>query len=419
MGLRFYTKGVIEVSGPLDGVLVIEWAMFRNGPVTGSIMGDLGANVVKVEQPGVGDAQRGMGQLYGDSMQLPGGKVLIFETDNRSKRSVSINLKSKEGQTLAHRLIEKADVFITNFSDIVAERCAMNWTTLHEVNPLLIYGQATGFGSKGPEANWRAFDTLAQARSGLMYAAGDLEDNADEPVGVVGTIMDEMSATMLAFGIVTALFHRERTGLGQRVETSLFGSALHLQALNTDSTLFRRRPLSRHSRKRPPNVMGNHYCCADGKWIMFAEPQQNRFWSDFCQALGLSDLEQDDRFDSPRKRMRNRELVSILEQTIRQKTRSEWIQHFVDRGVRFAFGPVCSMDEMAEDEQAVANRYIVDWDHPVFGRIKTMGYPIDFSETPAQLQRASPELGEHTEEVLLEEGYTWHDISRLRELGAI
>ena len=406
------------MGGPLAGILVIEWAMFQNGPGAAYILGDLGAEVIKIEQPGVGDAGRGLLALYGDSMSLPGGRLITFETANRNKRSITVNLRHEKGRDVLFRLARKADVFLTNFSPAVAKRCNADWPILEKVNPRLIYGLTSGFGSKGPDADKRAFDTVAQAYSGLMYTMGD--GDSPEPVQAVGAIIDQAAASMLAFGITAALFARHQTGKGQKVETSMLGSSIHLQALAVNTALWRGRAPRRHSRRRPPNPMGNFYQCADGKWLLFGEPQSDRFWGEFCEAIGRPDLQADPRFDSVLKRRVNTELISILDALFATKKRDEWTHIFEQKQCRFVYSPILSMEEVGTLPQAILNRYILEVDHPDMGHIKTTGFPIDFSEASCEIKRPAPQFGQHTEEVLSEiAGYTWEEITQLKDAGAI
>ena len=406
------------MGGPLAGITVIEWAMFQNGPGAAYILGDLGAEVIKIEQPGVGDAGRGLVALYGDSMSLPGGRLVTFETANRNKKSITVNLRHEKGREVLFRLVRKADVFLTNFSPAVAKRCNADWTTLQKVNPRLIYGIASGFGSNGPDTNKRAFDTVAQAYSGLMHAMGD--EDSPEPVQAVGAIIDQAAASMLAFGITAALFARYQTGKGQKVETSMLGSSIHLQALAVNMALWQGRALRRHSRRRPPNPMGNFYQCADGKWLLLGEPQSDRFWGEFCEAIGRPDLKENPRFDSVRKRRANTELVSILDALFATKERDEWVHAFEQKQCRFVYSPILSMEEVGVLPQAILNRYLVDFEHPEMGRVKTIGFPIDFSETSCEIRNPAPQFGQHTEEVLSEmAGYTWEEIVQLKDVGAI
>jgi len=401
--------------GPLSGIKVVEWAMFINGPAAACLLGDLGAEVIKVEAPIVGDAGRGLASLYGSGMSLPSGRSIIFEVPNRNKKDVILNLKHKKGQEILHQLVKRADVFLTNFSEAVATRCGADWPTLSKVNPRIIYASTSGYGSKGPESGKRAFDTVAQARSGFMLSVGD-RDNV-EPQLVPGSMMDQAGATTLVIGVLAALLARNETEKGQKIEASMLGSAIALQTANVHVALWRGKPFGKHSRREPANPLGNYYCCGDGKWLLLAEPQSDRFWSELCEAVGRQDLIDDPKFNSMKKRERNSELVAILDIVFASKGRDDWVEHFASRDCRFAYSPVLSAEELADDPQVSENQYIIQWDHPVLGNIKTVAPPVSFSETPCGPAREAPEFGQHTEEVLLELGYSWEEMTKLRNSG--
>jgi len=406
---------------PLEGIRVIEWAGFHNGPAAGYMLGDLGAEVIKIEEPVRGDPARGMTQMYGDVMTLPGGRLVGFELANRNKKSIAVDLSKERGREVLYRLVAKSDVFFTNYyRNDVLRRNGVDYETLVKYNPRLIYAINSSYGLRGPMRNQRGFDTIAQARSGLMWAMGDRDMN--EPVQVVGAPCDQMGATMLAFAILAALLTRERLGIAQKVEVSLLGSSLHLQAIGLNVTLLRGRSYARHSQKRARNPLANHYRCKDGKWIMLAEPQADRFWSQFCRAMGLEELEHDPRFATALggRREHYAELIEILDQVFATRTRDEWIKRFEEMGVEFAYSPILDYYEVVEDPQVLENNYIVDFEHPTLGRVKFVNLPIEFSETPAGPVSAAPELGQHTEEVLTELlGYSWEEVAELKEEGAI
>jgi len=381
------------------------------------MLGDLGAEVIKVEEPGRGDHMRGAVSLWGASMALK-GRIVGFELANRNKRSLTLNLKSEAGREILYKLIERADVFLTNFPRRTARELGLDYESLSRRNPRLIYAVAHGYGSRGPWGEKRAFDPIAQALSGAMWAAGDRD--WPEPTQFIGGFFDQLGATLLAYGIMAALIARERTGEGQEVETSLLAGAIHQQAMNVNATFLTGRGMARHSQKRARQPLSNHYRCADGKWIIIAEPQSDRFWGEFCRAIGRPDLEHDPRFDTALKRRETyAELIPILDEVFASRPRDEWIKHFDELGCRFAYAPVYDLTEAIYSPQAQENEYVVDFDHPVFGRVKQVGCPIRFSKTPARIYREAPELGQHTEEILLELGYDWEDIARFREEGVV
>jgi crotonobetainyl-CoA:carnitine CoA-transferase CaiB-like acyl-CoA transferase len=258
-------------------------------------------------------------------------------------------------------------------------------------------------------------------------------------VQTVSGVADQMGATILAMGIMAALLARERTGAGQRVDASLLGSMLHLQSMGIGVTGFRGKSWVKHARKKARNPLTNHYRCADDKWILFSEIQADRFWPEFCRALGLDDLIDDPKFATAMggpdpdgrggrsgRRENAFELIDIIDRTLATKPRDEWVARFEEMKVPFAYSPVQDYYEVFEDPQVLANDYITEFEHPTggpdgrSGKVKVMGYPWRFSETPAQIAREAPEFGQHTEEVLGEMlGLSFEDVASLREQGVV
>lgn len=409
------------MSAPLEGIRVLEWAAFHNGPAAGYMLGDLGAEVIKLEEPLRGDPTRGMTHMYGDALTLPGGKLAWFELANRNKKGIAVDLTREQGRGIAYRLVEKSDVFITNYyRNNVLVRNGMDYDTLIKYNPRLIYALSSAYGLRGPRSNQRGFDTNIQAQSGLMWVMGDRDSH--EPVQIVGAPCDQMGATMLAYTILAALLARERLGIAQKVEVSMLGSAIHLQAVGLNFTLLRGRSNSRHSQKRARNPLANHYRCKDGKWLMLAEPQVERFWSQFCQIMGLDNLPHDPRFASVEEGIRKhcRELIQTLDEVFAKNTRDEWLARFEKMDAEFSYSPILDYEEAIQDPQVLENQYLVDFHHPVLGKVKLVNCPMEFSHTTVGPSREAPELGQHTEEVLIDLlGYSWEDIARLKEEGAI
>lgn len=401
----------------LEGIRIIDLGSFYAGVAAGYMLGDLGAEIIKIEEPVRGDGLRGMSAMYGEAMVVK-GRHITFETANRNKKDITLNLKAERGRQIFYELVRKSDVFCTNYSGSVLRRLGADCDTLKQLNPQLIYGLATAYGSEGREGEKRSFDTAALARSGLMWAAGDRDCN--EPVHIMGAICDQMAATMMAFAIVCALLGRERLGVAQQVEVSLLGSALHLQAIGVNLATIRGRAFARHTRTRSRNPLTNHYRCGDGEWILLAEPYDH-FWPEFCEAVGLEQLRDDPRFSTGLLRREHcEELVRILDQAFATKSRAEWLKLFEAKGARFAYSPIYSLPEAVSDPQAIENDYVTDFAHPVFGKVKLTGFPVRFSETPAAIQREAPEFGQHTEEVLSELlGYSLAEIAELRDEGVI
>lgn len=397
---------------PLEGIRILDWTIFQQGPVATMMLGDLGAEVIKLEERVGGDPGRGVMQIAGS--QTGGDKRnYYFEANNRHKKSVTLDLKKPQAQEIVYRLVEKSDVFVQNFRKGVAAKLGLDYQTLLRYNPKLIYASATGYGPEGPDSGEPSFDYMGLARSGIMLAVGEPHM---EPMNITGGIADQMGAIMLAHGIVVALLARERLGISQEVNTSHLGSMMALQGLNLACRLTLGKEFKRFYRTKAVNPLWNHYQCQDGKWVCFAMPQADRYWSDFCKTLGIQELEQDSRFATMRARGKNaEELIAMLDPIFASKPRDEWMR-ILKVGGDFIYTVVNSINDLPEDQQMLANNYIVNYDHPGWGPTQIVGSPLILSKTPANPKAPAPEFGEHTEQVLIDMlGYSWEDVARLKE----
>lgn len=400
------------MSMPLEGIRVIDWTLWQMGPICSALLGDLGADVIKIEQRAKGDPGRGVKRARGRSLLLPANRNAYFETNNRNKRGLAVDLTKEAGREIIYRLVEQADVFVQNFRSGVAQRLHLDYDTLSRYNPRLIYANASGYGPKGPESGRPSLDYLGLARSGIMTAV-PTSDGA--PVEINGSIADQMGAVLLAYGVLAALVARERLGVGQEVDSSHLGSMIALQGLHIGISLLINRDLEVWPRTKAQNPLWNHYQCGDGQWIALGLLQSDRYWHDFCGALHIEHLEKDSRFESMDKRADNcAELISILDKVFATKTYEQWAD-ILKENEDFIFTVVQARSDLATDRQVIANEYITEYDHPVLGKVKMVGCPVKFSKTPPAIRLPAPEFGEHTEEILLEIGYTWDDIARLRE----
>jgi len=397
------------MAGPLDGVKVVEITMFQQGPVAGMRLGDLGADIIKVE-PKTGDPGRGMMRIVGADTGLK-GRNYYFESNNRNKRSIVLDLRTEKGMEIFLKLIDGADVFLTNMSIEAPQRMGIGPEALMARNPRLIYTHASGWGREGPDANELSFDYTGIARSGTMMMCGE---RGGPPATLIPGMGDEHGGLMCAWAVTAALYAREKTGKGQLVDTSLMGSLIALHGVNFSAPGVLGKEFPRFIRAEAGNPIYNHYKCADGKWIVIAHLQPDRYWPNVCKAMGIEELEHDPKFSTIEARHDNgKELVSILDKKFATKTRAEWMEIFKKENVIHT--PIQSASEVFEDPQALANDYIVQVEHPVWGKIKMLGFPWTFHETPASVRREAPELGQHTEEILLELGYTWDDITKLKD----
>ena len=401
--------------GPLDGVKVVELGQFQQGPAAAMRLGDLGADVIKVEAP-TGDPGRGMLKIVEADGDLDGkGRNYYFEGQNRNKRSITLDLKKEEGLAVFFKLIEWADVFVNNLSINAPDRMGIGYEVLRKRNPRLIYAHTSGWGKNGPYADALSFDYTGIARCGTMMICGE---RGSPPQTIIPGTGDELGALMCAFAVCAALYAREKTGKGQRIDTSLMGGLIAMERLILSAPAFLGQEYARWMRAKAGNAMYNHYQCKDGKWIVIAHLQPDRYWPNVCKALGIEKLEHDPRFNSIDARKANAEkLVSIFDERFATKTRDEWMEIFKKENVICA--PIQTPLEVVNDPQAQANEYVIEVDDPVRGKTKQIGFPWVFSETPASVRRAAPELGEHTEEILLDVGYSRDDISKLRQDGII
>lgn len=400
---------------PLEGVRVIDCGIYHAGPGGPAILGDLGAEVVKIERPKTGDPIRMVKRIGTVPLELPGGRSIFFEGANRNKKSITLDLSTSEGQAIIHRLTSRSDVFMTNMRRPAVERLNITYPVLKEINPNLIYASVSAFGPKGPDRDRGGFDYQGQARSGFMYSLG--EDGMPPLVSQFG-IIDQITAIMTSHQILTALYMRERTGAGQEVHVSILGSATFLLYFNILISQMGGFEVPRHNHAIA-HPMRNHYQCADGRWLMMTLTPPERYWGSLCRALGRPDLENDPRFDTEDKRFeKSAELVTIFDDIFMMRTRQEWLDIFSEYDL-FCCG-VNSFMELEHDPQIIENEYLTDLDHPTLGKIKIPGYPVHFNGNCVQANRAAPELGEHTDEILTEVGgYSRSEIERFREDGVI
>jgi crotonobetainyl-CoA:carnitine CoA-transferase CaiB-like acyl-CoA transferase len=385
------------------------------GPRLPMMLGDLGAEVIKIEERESGDPGRGMLKLSG--VDLTDRPNFYFEANNRNKKSLTLDLKKPEGKAIVYELIAKSDVFVQNYRHGVAARIELDYATLRRHNPKLIYASATGYGPEGPEAADPSFDQLGLARSGIMLAVGEPDM---PPLQIAGGIADQMGAIMLAYGVMTALLVRERFGVGQQVDASHLGSMAFLQGLSLSARLMMGFAIPRMPRKYAANPLWNHYRCADDRWLCLGMLQPDRYWGDFVRALGRPELASDERFSTLRSRAANAgAAVEILDEIFASRTRAEWIP-ILRNGGDFIFTVVNSVDDLPNDPQVKANDYVVDVEHPQFGTTQAVGVPVRLSATPGKVRATAPEFGQHTEEILTELlGYSWEKVAELKERQVI
>jgi crotonobetainyl-CoA:carnitine CoA-transferase CaiB-like acyl-CoA transferase len=393
---------------PLSKIKVLDLTQVMAGPFCCQLLADMGADVTKVEPPGTGDQAR---QAMG--FKLEGEDTAAFLAVNRNKKSVTLNLKEDEAREIFYRLAREADALVENFRPGVTKKLGIDYETLKEVNPRLIYASISGFGQTGPYAMRAGYDLIAQGMSGVMSVTGE----PGGPPAKCGIPIGDLSAGLFcAFGILTAYVAREETGRGQYIDTSLFEGALALSIWETAelwSTGRIPQPFgSAHRLTAPYQALETR----DGYVNVGANNQ--RLWGRLCNALGREDLIEDERFATNADRMENRaELVEELEAATKEKDTDEWVEILLEAG--FPAGPIYNYKEVFEDPHTAAREMMVEMDHPVEGAVKGLGIPVKLSETPGEIRRAAPLLGEHTEETLAELGYSKKEIADLRERSVI
>ena len=394
--------------GALDGIRVVEAGLLVQGPQAAALLGDLGAEVVKVELPGFGDASRWL--PVGPDQPISA----YFVACNRGKRSVTADLRTEGGRRVFRRLAARADVVITNYKPGTMDDWGLGYEVLAELNPGLVWAAGSTFGPLGADAGREGADLSGQAAGGLISTIG-IDGGDPSPVGA--TIADHMAAQNLVAGILAALVARGRTGRGQRVEVSLLGSQIWAQASEYTFYLLTGRPAGRANRANPM-IAGLYgiFPTADGWLAVVGVPGPNR--DAFFHEVGLPELLDDPRFARPLLTPEHKAaLFEALTPVFRQRTTQEWCRRLVASGQRVA--PVRDHAEVIADAQAWDNGYLVVCDDGVGGTSRVVGSPIRFSDTPSQVDPAVPELGQHTEEVLLELGFGWDEIGALRDTGAI
>jgi crotonobetainyl-CoA:carnitine CoA-transferase CaiB-like acyl-CoA transferase len=400
---------------PLDGIRVLDWTIWQQGPYSTALLADLGAEVIKLETR-EGDPGRAIFAVSGSTTER-NGKNFYFESNNRHKKSVTLDLKKPEAREIVYRLVAQSDVFVQNYRKGVAGRLGLDYQSLRQHNPKLIYATASGYGPEGPDSGEPSFDYLAQARSGIMNIAGI---DSDEPLYLYGGIADQMGAIMLCYGVITALLARERHGVGQEVNASHLGSMIALQGLNLTCRTIMGTEFRRNTRENSFNPLWNHYRCADGQWLSLGMLQADRYWKDLCNTLGVPELIDDPRFNNMKARGKNcKEVIAIFDRVFATKPRDQWMK-LLKAGGDFIYTVVNRVSDLPDDPQVIANEYVVDYQHPALGDMKLVGFPVRFSETPADPRGHAPELGQDTEMILTGMlGYSWEDVARLKDSEVI
>lgn len=392
---------------PLDGVRVVDLTRVLAGPYCTMMLADMGADVVKVEMPGRGDDSRAWGPPWA------GTESAYYLSANRNKRSITLNFRTEGGRRVLLDLVRRADVFVENFIPGTLDRLGLGYYDLRKVNPGLIYCSVSGYGSDGPYASRPGYDFIAQAEGGIMSVTGEPQG---PPMKVGVAIADITTGMFAAAAILAALRHRDRTGQGQRVEVSLLESVVGWLANVAMNYLVSGEPPKRYGNAHPNVVPYQAFATADG-WVAVGVGNDAQFRR-FCQVIGRPELADDPRFKTNSDRVVNRaSLIPLLEAVFKTRTTAEWIEALT--AAELPCGPINTIDQVFRHPQVLHRRMLEEVDHPTAGRIKLVGIPYKFSETPLAIRRHPPTLGEHTEEVLRELGYSPAEVAALRAEGAI
>jgi crotonobetainyl-CoA:carnitine CoA-transferase CaiB-like acyl-CoA transferase len=392
------------LTGALEGTVAIDVSGHVAGPYAGSLLGDLGCEVIKVELPDGGDTHRGRNPKYE-------GYGPSFRVLNRNKKSVTLNLREKKGREILLRLLETADILIENFRPPTRQRLGLDYERLSKLNPKLIHCSISGYGQSGPYRDKPGFDTIGQALSGMLSLVTDF----DNPKVAGFSITDHSSGIFAAHGIMAALLARQKTARGQFVDVSLLQVSLAFIESHVADYLNGGEAVSRDNFPR-----GRIYCfvCADTKPLVIHLSGHQEAWEGLLKAAGRMDLLEDARFATRKDRTeRHWEIVRILQETFRTQPREHWLRRLDANDIPNA--PISSIQEVFNDPQVKHMGIPKQIDHPKMGKSNLIGSPINLSGTPAQFFRPAPLLGEHTEEVLARLGYDGDAIKEFRASGVI
>jgi len=393
---------------PLSGLRVLDVTQVMAGPFCSMLLGDMGADVIKIEPPGKGDQTRGaMG------FKLKGTDSLGFINMNRNKRSVAINLKSEEGLKAFYELVKTADILVENYRPGAAARLRIDYETLKPLNPRLIYASISGFGQTGPWSQRPGYDLIAQAMGGIMSITG----YPGQPPAKAGVPVADIGCALMAiYGILSAQIQRAKTGEGQYIDASLFDAAIAFAIWDISEywgTGNIPEPLGTANRMSAP------YQAVRAKDDYFVFGANNdRHWALLCDILGRDDLLNDSRYVTISDRLAHREtLAHELELSFASRTADEWVDELLAHGI--PAGPIYNYEQALGSDHAAHRETVMEIDHPTEGRIRSIGFPVKLSETKQKVRRHPPLLGEHTDEILSDLGFEAEDLARLRKSGAV
>jgi crotonobetainyl-CoA:carnitine CoA-transferase CaiB-like acyl-CoA transferase len=401
----------MDEKGIFEGLKVLDCASFIAAPAAATVLSDFGADVIKIEPPGSGDPYRNLPNLPGYPVSEHNYAWML---EARNKRSLALDLAKPEAQTVLHRLVAEADVFITNFPPSVREKLGLTYATLAPLNERLIYASFTGYGEKGEEANKPGFDSNAYwARSGLMdLVRADINTTPARSVAGMG---DHPCAMAFYGAIVTALYQRERTGKGAHVASNLMANGVWAASVLAQAKLCGAKFGERRPRERALNAVTNHYRCRDGRWLILSLLNEERQWPTLARCMGRDDLITDDRFATKAGRhARSLELIRIFDEVFATRDLAEWRRILDGNGL--VFGVVGILDDIPTDQQMLDNEVLVPFENDT---MLTINSPIWVDGARKAPPRKPPGIGEHSDEILRRAGYDDAAISELRTSGAV
>lgn len=386
----------------LDGIKILDFSRALAGPYCTMLLADMGAEVIKVEAPGAGDDSRAWGPPFVE------GESAYFLSVNRNKKSISLNLKSKDARNIISRMIEKADVLVETNRPGAMERLGLDYESVKKINPKIIYCSISGFGQTGPYRERPGFDQVLQGMGGIMGITGE---PGGAPVKVGVAVTDIATGMFAAIGILTALYYRQRTGEGQMVDASMLDGQVSWLTYQAGRYLTSGDVPEKIGSGHPLIVPYQAFKAKDA-YINIAVGNDN-LWQKFCEATGLQDIVSDPKFATNAQRVKNRsEVVGVISPVIAAKTMDEWLDILEKAGI--PCGPIYTIDRIFSDPQVIARDMLVELEHPKCGKIKVTGAPIKFSTTPAEVKNPPPTLGQHNEEVLKELGFSSGDIAKFK-----
>jgi len=392
---------------PLENVKVLDLTRVLSGPYATMILADMGADVLKIEMPKIGDDSRAYGPFIN-------GESAYFMSINRNKRSMTLNLKTEEGKEILRKLIKEADVIVENYKPGTMEKLGFGYEEIKKMNDRIIYAACSGFGHSGPYSKRPAYDAIVQAMGGIMSITGP---ESGEPIRVGASIGDIIAGIFTAVGILTALYNREKTGKGQKIDVAMLDCQVAILE-NAIARYLVSGEIPKPIGNRHPSITPFETFDTKDDKIMIAIGN-DRLWAKFCSMVGREELINDERFVTNQLRTKNhKEIKEVVSEILKAETADYWLERFDKEDIPAT--RINTIDKVVSNPQVLARDMIVSVDHPVVGDFKMAGIPVKLSETPGEIRKPAPVLGEDTEDVLANVlGYSKDEIEQLREKGVI